>query len=160
MNTKTWSLRPIAEQDVDMLYRLFKSTRIEELEPLDWSEVDKDAFLWLQFQAQHTHYQKYYAGASFDLLLVDDVPVGRLYVLRGAREIRIIDIALLPEHRGQGLGTRILTDLFEEADRDGKTVTIHVEVFNPARSLYDRLGFRLVEDKEVYLFMERPPAIR
>ena len=160
MTVNAWNLRPITDQDSDLLYRIFKSTRAEEFAQLDWGETEKEAFLQLQFQAQHTYYRQNYTGASFDLLLIDDVPVGRLYVLRGAREIRIIDIALLPEYRGQGIGTRVLQELLEEADRAAKSVTIHVEVFNPARSLYDRLGFRLVEDKEVYLFMERPAALR
>ena len=90
--------------------------------------------------------------------MIDGAPAGRLYVLRGDEDIRIVDIALLPAFRGAGLGTRLLRELFDEADRDGKTVSIHVEVYNPARRLYDRLGFTVVEDKEMYLLMERRPA--
>jgi ribosomal protein S18 acetylase RimI-like enzyme len=79
-------------------------------------------------------------------------------VHRGESEIRIVDIALLPDYRGNGIGTALLRDLFSEADAAGKTVTIHVERFNPALRLYERLGFALAEDKGVYLFLERPPA--
>jgi ribosomal protein S18 acetylase RimI-like enzyme len=83
----------------------------------------------------------------------DGVSIGRLYVARWEREIRIMDIALLPEHRGAGIGTELLRELQDEARSAGKTLTIHVERFNPALRLYERLGFRQVEDKGVYLLM-------
>ena len=92
------------------------------------------------------------------MILVDGEPAGRLYLHRGPSEIRIVDIALVPEHRGGGVGTRLLEDLFAEADEGGKSVTIHVERMNPALSLYERLGFTVAEDKGVYLFLERAPA--
>jgi len=110
----------------------------------------------MQFQAQTDWYRDHYADASFDVVLVDGEPAGRLYVHRGDREIRIVDIALLPEHRGSGIGTSLLHDLLAEADALGKSVTIHVERLNPALRLYERLGFALAEDKGVYLFLERP----
>lgn len=90
-----------------------------------------------------------------------NIAVGRLYVDRWTREIRIMDIALLPEHRGAGIGTRLLRELQEEARAAGKALSIHVEKFNPALRLYERLGFRAREDKGVYLLMEvaaTPPS--
>ena len=121
-----------------------------------WSEGEKAAFLRMQFDAQHTWYREQYAGATFDVVLVEGEPVGRLYVHRGETEIRIVDIALLPLHRGGGIGSSLLHDLFAEADAAGKSVTIHVERLNPALRLYERLGFSLSEDKGVYLLLERP----
>jgi ribosomal protein S18 acetylase RimI-like enzyme len=67
-----------------------------------------------------------------------------------------VDIALLPEYRGMGIGTRLLRDLISESEESGKPLSIHVERFNPALRLYERLDFRTVEDKGVYLLMERP----
>jgi ribosomal protein S18 acetylase RimI-like enzyme len=64
---------------------------------------------------------------------------------------------LLPAFRARGLGSQLLRDLLDEADRDAKITSIHVEVHNPARRLYERLGFVVAEDKGMYLFMERPP---
>jgi ribosomal protein S18 acetylase RimI-like enzyme len=110
----------------------------------------------MQFDAQRAWYGEHYADASFDVVLVDGEPAGRLYVHRGEREIRIVDIALLPEHRGGGVGTSLLRSLIAEADEAGKSLTIHVERLNPALRLYERLGFALAEDKGVYLFLERP----
>ena len=112
----------------------------------------------MQFDAQDAWWREHYAQASFDVILVDGEPAGRLYVLRGESEIRIVDIALLPEQRGNGVGSSLLRDLLAEADAAGKSVTIHVERMNPALRLYERLGFALAEDKGVYLFLERPPS--
>ena len=124
---------------------------------MPWDDAQKDAFLRMQFDAQDAWWQENYADASFDVILVEGEPAGRLYVHRGPSEIRIVDIALLPEHRGNGIGTRLLEELLAEGDAEAKSVTIHVERMNPALRLYERLGFSLVEDKGVYLFLERPP---
>jgi ribosomal protein S18 acetylase RimI-like enzyme len=122
-----------------------------------WDDAQKEAFLRMQFDAQDEWWREHYAQASFDMILVDGEPAGRFYMHRGDREMRIVDIALLPEHRGNGVGTSLLRDLIAEADAAGKSVTIHVERVNPALRLYERLGFSLAEDKGVYLFLERPP---
>ena len=118
------------------------------------------AFVRQQFEAQHHHYQTYYPEASFDLVLLDGEPVGRLYVARWTREIRLVDIALVPAARGRGLGTALLRDLLAEGERTGKAVSIHVERFNPALRLYRRLGFREVEEKGPYFLMEWRPPVR
>ena len=135
---------------------MYASTRAEELAVVPWDDAQKDAFLRAQFDAQDAWWHENYAEASFDVIVVDGEPAGRLYVHRGTSEIRIVDIALLPEHRGDGVGTRLLEDLLAEGDASGKSVTIHVERMNPALRLYERLGFALAEDKGVYLFLERP----
>ena len=152
-------LRSIRPEDEPFLQRVYASTREEELKQVDWDAQQKEAFLRMQFEAQHTHYMKYYPDATFDLILDDDKPIGRLYVDRRPDEIRIIDIALLPEFQRSGTGGGLLETLFEEARKAGLPVSIHVEKFNPTLYWYERLGFRQVEDKGVYLLMEwRPEA--
>jgi ribosomal protein S18 acetylase RimI-like enzyme len=123
-----------------------------------WDDAQKDAFLRHQFDAQDAWWHEHYADASFDVILVGGAPGGRFYVHRGPSEIRVVDIALLPEYRGAGVGTSLLQDLLAQGDVAGKSVTIHVERMNPALRLYERLGFSVAEDKGVYLFLERPPA--
>lgn len=154
------SFRPIRPEDLDFLRRLYASTREQELAQVtDWSAEQKEAFLAQQFEAQHHHYQKYYPEASFDLILDGEEPIGRLYVSRWEREIRLVDVALVPAARGRGIGTTLLRDLLAEGERTGKPVSIHVERFNPALRLYRRLGFREIEEKGPYFLMEwRPPA--
>jgi ribosomal protein S18 acetylase RimI-like enzyme len=152
------TLRPAGPGDGEFLYRVYASTRSEELEPVPWDEAQKEAFLRAQFGAQDRWYREHYRQATYAVIVVDGGPAGRLYVHRGDAEIRIVDIALLPEHRGNGVGTSLLGDLLAEADAAGKRVTIHVERLNPALRLYERLGFSVAEDKGVYLFLERPPG--
>ena len=137
---------------------MYASTREEELALVPWDAATKDSFLRMQFDAQDSYYHQQFPDTSFDVVVLDGVPVGRLYVDRRETEIRIIDIALLPEHRGHGVGTALLAPILEEADQSGKTVSIHVERNNPAGRLYDRLGFVEIEEQGVYLLLERRPA--
>lgn len=151
------SLRPITDADLPFLRRLYGSTRTEELTAVPWSDAEKEVFLDMQFQAQHSHYQTHYAQSRFDVIEEAGQPIGRLYVDRRPDEIRIVDIALLPSHRNRGIGTSLLTDLLAEGQRTGLPVTIHVERFNPALDLYRRLGFRGLNDLGVYLLMSWQP---
>jgi GNAT superfamily N-acetyltransferase len=107
----------------------------------------------MQFDAQHAHYQKHYVGSDFFVIERAGEAIGRLYLARWKAEHRIVDIALLPEHRGSGIGTALLTDLLDEAAAVGKAVTIHVEKFNPAMSLYRRLGFVAAGEEGAYDLM-------
>jgi len=144
---------------MELLLRVYRSTREEELAMIvDWSAEQKDAFIRQQFDAQHTWYQEHYVGAVFQVILVDGLPAGRFYVHRRPKEIRLVDIAFLPEFRSGGLGTSILRDLLAEAEGAGKPVTIHVEVYNPALRLYERLGFRPIEERGPYRLMEWRPV--
>jgi GNAT superfamily N-acetyltransferase len=121
---------------------------------VDWTDERKEIFLRQQFAAQDLHYRENYPGAQRDIVLIAGQPAGRLYIHRGSDEIRLMDIALVPEFRGAGLGTQLIQDVLAEGERVGKPVTIHVEVFNPARRLYERLGFTNKVDKGVYWLME------
>jgi ribosomal protein S18 acetylase RimI-like enzyme len=151
-------LRPVESADRAFLVELYGSTREEELDRVEWDEPTKRAFVEHQFAAQDAHYRGNYPGATLDVIEVDGAPAGRLYVHRGPSDIRIMDIALSPAFRGRGIGTALLRDLIEEAERSGCKLSIHVEQSNPARSLYDRLGFRPAGEHGIYVLMERPPS--
>ena len=147
------ALRPITPEDDAFLARVYASSRADELAVTDWPEQLKADFCRRQFDAQSKYYTANYPDASFQIIERDGWPVGRLYVDRWGNEIRIVDITLLPEFRRSGIGTRLLRELQEEARSFNKTLTIHVERFNRALALYQRLGFEQVEDKGVYLLM-------
>lgn len=147
-------LRAVTPVDTEFLAAVYAATRMEELAVTDWSAGQKAEFCRMQFTAQDTHYHQHYPTAEYAVIEVSEIPVGRLYIDRWNREIRIMDIAILPEHRGKGIGTELLTDLQSEAAASGKSLTIHVERFNPALRLYERLGFQMSEDKGVYLLLE------
>jgi GNAT superfamily N-acetyltransferase len=151
---RSYELRPVAEADRDFLARVYASTRTEELAATSWSEDEKASFLRQQFEAQDRHYRAHYRDTSYDVILVDGRPAGRLYVARWQEEIRLVDVSLLPEFRGRGVGTQILEAVLTEGRARGRPVRIHVESFNQARRLYERLGFRAVADRGVYVMME------
>ena len=147
------TFRPITDGDLPFLAQVYASTRAEELAATDWSDERKATFLEEQFRAQHAHYQRYYPRADWLIAMRGGDSIGRLYIERWPSQYRIIDIALLPEHRGNGFGEALLRDLMDEAAACGKAVSIHVEKFNPAMRLYRRLGFATEEDKGVYDLM-------
>ena len=132
--------------------------RAEELAPVPWPEAAKLAFLAEQSDLQHRHYVANYPGADLLLIESDSIPIGRIYVYRSAREIRLMDIALVPDWRNRGIGTRLLRELMAEARSTGSSLTLHVEPTNPAQRMYQRLGFRLIEQRGVYDFLGWDPA--
>lgn len=148
------SLRPVTAEDTEFLVAVYASIRMEELAATDWTLTQKTEFCQMQFTAQDLHYRQHYPTADFRVIESNGTPVGRLYVDRWKQEIRIMDIALLPGHRGRGIGTKLLLDLQREAAGCGKSLSIHVERFNPALQLYERHGFRIIDDKGVYLLLE------
>lgn len=152
------SLRPVAPEDEPFLLRVYASTREEELAVTGWDEATTSAFLSQQFRAQSDHYLAHYEGATYDVIVVDGSPAGRLYLARWPEETRVIDIALLPEYRGRGIGEGLLRSLLGEAGAAGKSVSIHVEQQNRAMGLYRRLGFEHVAVHGVYILMEWRPS--
>ena len=193
------ALRPATSEDAALLLKIYSSTREEELAVTGWSLQQTEAFLRMQFEAQHRYYHEQWPDAAYDIIVTSEnespqsatgfqpvlrdtarsphrleacvtlgsrprivdklplvgVPAGRLYIDRRLDEIHILDIALLPEHRNAGIGTVLLESLIAEATGAGKRVTIFVERNNPARSLYDRLGFRTIEEHDIYLLLAR-----
>jgi ribosomal protein S18 acetylase RimI-like enzyme len=156
--TRAISLRPENPQDQEFLFALYASTRDEEMKLVPWADSEKHAFLKMQFELQSTHYHNHYPGASYQIILADGKPIGRLYIHRAESQIRVIDIALLPQHRGAGIGRQLMEELLAEARAAKKTAGIHVERNNPALRLYTRLGFSVLEDKGAYCYMEWRPA--
>lgn len=147
------SFRPAGERDLPFLSALYASTRWDELEPTGWSEEQKRSFLSQQFAAQHHHYITHYAGIERLVIHRAGQPVGRFYVARWQGEHRIVDIAFMPEACSRGYGTAVIGDALDEAFAADSRASIHVEKNNPAKRLYQRLGFEVVEDKGVYDLM-------
>ena len=154
---KQTSLRPIQDDDWEFVYRVYASTRADEMAQIPWSEAEKENFLRFQFHAQKTYYDEHFADAEFSIIEHEGRPVGRLYIDRREDEIRLVDIALLQETRGKGIGGAIMADILAEGEQKGLLVRIHVEHNNPALRLYKRLGFRKIEEQGVYWLMEWTP---
>lgn len=155
---KKISYRRIEERDMAFLSQVYASTREQEMLLTGWPEGEVNKFLAMQFEAQHRYYlQVYDQGEEFLVILKEGKEIGRLYIGRWKREIRIIDITLLPKYRNVGIGHYIISELLAEANQKGIAVSIHVEKTNPALRLYQRLGFIVEEDKGVYWKLSRLP---
>jgi GNAT superfamily N-acetyltransferase len=150
--------RPFTDADLPLIERLYVSTREAEVAQTGWPEDAQRAFLAQQFEAQHRHYRTHYHDMEWLIIERAAQPIGRLYLFEAEDEFEIVDITIGPEARGEGIGAAILQDVFDLARPTGKRVSIHVEKNNPARRLYLRLGFIMIEDRGVYDLMAWAPA--
>ncbi len=133
--------RAVPGDDAETLLAIYASTRADEMALTRWNAVQIDAFVRQQFEAQRQHYAQHFPQALCQLISVNDVPAGRLWLDWRHDSLHILDISLLPDARGQGLGTQCLRALMREAAAQQLALTIYVELHNPARRLYERLGF-------------------
>jgi ribosomal protein S18 acetylase RimI-like enzyme len=135
------ALRPAAAADDALLRRIYASTREEEMAATGWPAQRRTAFLHQQFVAQQRHFRQHYPGAQNLIMERDGQPVGRLCWHWMPGELRMVDISLLPEWRGLGLGRQVVMALQALAAAQGLAMGLHVEVGNRAIALYERLGF-------------------
>lgn len=147
------SYRTMTDGDLPFVAALYATTRAEEVAATGWPAELQAAFLNQQHLAQHNHYRGAWPDAEWLIVEQAGRPVGRLYLAEEMGKRLLVDISLLPEARGAGLGTAILADLLAA---ETLPVELHVQRMNPARRLYERFGFELVEEQPVYLRMIRP----
>lgn len=153
------TLRAATPADQSFLLTVFASTRSDELAALNWDSAQSKLFTQMQFSAQQQSYAGRYPSASNSIILLDEQPIGRMLVDRTEKVIELVDIALLAEHRGRGIGSFLIRSLLGEATASGKSVRLSVYKFNPAVRLYDRLGFSPIAEDEVYSEMLWAPAV-
>ena len=156
---RTIELRPATGEDYEDLVRVYASTRAAELAQVTWwDDEQKLAFCRAQYDAQKAEYDARFPGAEYDVVLLEGRTAGRIWVGRDEEEIRLLDIALLPESQGQGIGAVLVGALIEEARSTGKLLRHMVFVLNEdARRFYERLGFRVFGEFSGYLQMEWRP---
>ena len=151
------SYRPFSDDDLPFVSALYASTRSEELAMTGWPPDMQADFLAQQAAAQHSHYSTHFPDAERLIIEREALAIGRLYLRETPGGLHIVDISLLPDSRGQGIGGAILEDILDQARERGRGVTIHVECNNPARSLYARLGFEVAEEKGAYDLLRARP---
>jgi ribosomal protein S18 acetylase RimI-like enzyme len=154
---KKITLRPVTSADEEFLLSVYASTRSEEMARVPWTQEQKDAFVRLQFAAQQQHYPAQYPQANHDVISVDGVPVGRIYLDRSKEGLHILDITVLPQYRSAGIGSKVLRQVLDEAARRRVPVTIYVENFNPSLRLFQRLGFHVAEENGFQLLLRKLP---
>ena len=151
------AFRPPTTEDEEFLLELYKSSRGDDLRGLGWDEDRISEFLTLQHQAQQHFYQTDNQDAVDEVILIDDQPAGRLIVERREKEIRCIDLSLLPAYRNAGLGTLLVGKLQAEARQSKRPLRLQVIRFNRAVNLFERLGFVRSSETGTHFQMEWQP---
>ena len=153
-------LRPATLEDEPFLRQLFATTRADELALMVWDDNQKETFIAMQFNAQKQQYAMSYPQAEHSIILFNDIPIGRQMIDRGESEFTLVDIALLPAHRSAGIGTHLIENLLAEAGSVEKSVALNVWHSNPAKRLYQRMGFSAAnDDGGMYCEMRWNPAL-
>lgn len=149
-------LRPAGDDDRGLIASIYAATREEELRRVAWTAEQRRAFTDWQSRQQEAHYALHYPAAERLVIERGGEGVGRIYVDTTSKEVRLMEVTLLPSWRNRGIGTLLTRLLLDHADALGRPVSLHVEPFNPAKRMYERLGFAVVETRGLYEFMVRP----
>lgn len=140
--------RPATEADREFLWRLHRATMRPSVgQTWGWDEAD-----------QRRRFDLGFAPQGKRIVLVHGEPVGMIDVERREREVFLAVVEILPVWQGRGLGTRLIRAVIEEAGT--LPVALHVLKVNPARRLYERLGFVVVDETETHYYMWRMPERR
>ena len=151
----TVELRPVSESDNEFLLSVYGSTRADEMAQVEWAEGQQEMFLRWQFDMQRREYSARFPDAEYSVILVDQQPAGRIWVGSDNEQIRLLDIALLPQFQNRGVGTALLQRLMTRANNEDKALRHMVFVLNNnADRFYERLGFKQIEDFGAYKHME------
>jgi ribosomal protein S18 acetylase RimI-like enzyme len=152
------TLRNATPEDAEFLAHLYFDTRRREVSAWGWPQAQQEMFLRMQFDAQRRSYRAGFPDAVDHIVCLDGADVGRMLVGREPGGMRLIDIALLEEHRNHGVGTGLLRQLLEECEAQGGTLRLQVLQDNPAMRLYRRLGFIETGGDAMYALMEWSPS--
>ena len=154
-----FTLRPVSDADEDFLYRLYEATHGQQFALLPLAPPHRDALVRMQFNAQRGGYRQQYPQSQDFLILVNGEPCGRVWLdTSPPQHLHLLDIAILPEHQGTGLGTAVIRHAMEQARQARKPMRLYVARMNVAAlQLYRRLGFEVTSEDEVYLEMRWHP---
>lgn len=151
-------VRPMVPEDEPAFRTLYAEVRARELAYVDWPLAQKQAFCDSQYALQDQHYRRYYPDFEPWAICRAGAVIGRIYFGTSDGALALMDITIAASARGQGIGSRLLEEVLRRADAERREVRLHVELTNPARHWYQRLGFIDFGDAGVYQEMRRAPA--
>ena len=148
------TLRPARNEDHEFLYRLFYLTQEEKLKLFYLSQEAKARLIGLIYSGFESHYQTLAPTADDRLILLDDEPIGRMIILQSRDELRLADLALLPQRRNRGIGTALIGELQTESVMTKRPLRLQAGTFDRVLRLYQRLGFYKTDTSGPYLLLE------
>lgn len=151
--TVAFESRAATAEDEVFLFRLYAASRAD-LDAIGLPPEQKDLLVKMQSNAQRQQYSSAFPAAENTIILIGDEPIGRTLIHKGAGNYRLVDIVLLPQFRGLGVGTRLIQNLIHDAEAANAVVSLQVRRENVALNLYRRLGFVVNQDDGVYVSME------
>lgn len=148
------SLRVAGETDKKFLEQIYLEARRAEFAAFDWADGQLEALLGMQFEMQMKAYQMQFFALAVFIIELSGAPIGRLIIDRNDKEIRLVDLTILPEFRHRGIGAFLLGELQAEAVSAKKPLNLRVLKTNqPAVKLYERCGFVVTENSDLYFGM-------
>lgn len=141
------SLRQATQNDYDFLYELVKTTMREYVEPI-WGWDEK----W-----QRAYFQEHLNPDQVQVVVLDDQDIGAVSVEINPEEHFLARLYLLPDYQRRGIGTHLLRSILGQAFAQGLPVTLQVLKGNPAKRMYERLGFAKIGETETHFLMKAAP---
>ena len=150
-------LRQVRAEDEAFLFALFRSSRETEFAPLP--QPQRETLLRLQYEAQARGYAARFSHLDDSIIESCAQAAGRVLLNREAEELRLVDIAVIPELQRQGIASKVLKSLMAEAETTRVSLRLNVWHSNPALSLYLRLGFCEIAASDTYCELEWRPGL-
>jgi ribosomal protein S18 acetylase RimI-like enzyme len=152
-------LRKATTDDEPFLFDLYCAVRAHEFALLLLPEPMKRQLIRMQYTAQKDSYSSEFPGSSFEIVLRDELKVGRIWIARLADSFHLVDIAIIPEARNSGIGTNLVRDLQREAQAAQKPVRLSAFRFNRGSvGFHQRLGFTVIREDEIQFYFEWNPV--
>lgn len=149
------TLRPATIDDEPFFYNLYKLSRVEEFAIAQLTEMQFEALMRMQYSARKMSYEGNYPEAKHDIVVVDGVDAGQIWVNRDDTQLRVIDISIAGAFQNQGIGAALMRDLIAQAREAALPLRCSIATNNPGSlRFHQRLGFRITTGDEMYYEME------
>jgi ribosomal protein S18 acetylase RimI-like enzyme len=142
------ALRPALDQDFDYCRRLYFGE-------MEWI-IEK---LHLDRAAQAVSFQQQWNASQVRIMVLEGADIGWLQTIMQDNELFIAQMIVARPFQRKGIGTEVMKHLIGEAGRLNQAVRLNVVKINPARRLYERLGFQITREDDRKFYMKRDPDV-
>ncbi|WP_127534133.1 GNAT family N-acetyltransferase [Paenibacillus kobensis] len=144
----------LTQPEDPFMLAVYEAVRREEMAQWGWDETAAVSFIAMQYDMQQRSYAMHYPESKLFTVLIQGATVGKLHVADDLEAVTLVDVALLPQYQGQGLGTALVRGLQRYVQEARKPLRLTANAGSRASRLYEKLGFRILEANEVVSRME------